>query len=72
LDINFNSIRKGRKYSIIEGSFALVFIALSTDVFLTGYALILGANEFVIGIIGAIPFISQMIQFLGTLPFEKV
>ncbi len=68
---DFNSIRKGMKYSIIEGSFASVFIALSTGAFLTGYALVLGANEFVIGVIGAIPFISQAMQFLGAYLLKK-
>ncbi|MFN3135292.1 MAG: MFS transporter [Candidatus Kryptonium sp.] len=64
LDIDLS--RRGMKYSIIEGIFATVFIALSTGAFLIGYALMLGANELVIGLIGAIPFVSQTMQILGT------
>lgn len=64
--LDIDSSRRGMKYSIIEGSFATVFTALSTGAFLTGYALMLGANEFVIGLIGAIPFISQAMQILGS------
>ena len=64
--LDIDSSRRGMKYSIIEGSFATVFIVLSTGAFLTGYALMLGANEFIIGLIGAIPFISQTMQILGS------
>ena len=66
MTLDIDSSRRGMKYSIIEGIFATVFIALSTGAFLIGYALMLGANEFVIGLIGAIPFVSQTMQILGT------
>jgi len=64
--LDVDSIRRGMRYSIIEGSFATIFIALSTGAFLTGYALMLGAKEFIIGLIGAIPFISQTMQIFGS------
>jgi len=69
--LDIDSIRKGMRYSIIEGGFATVFIALSTGAFLTGYALMLGAGEFVIGLIGAIPFIAQSMQILGSYLLRK-
>lgn len=66
-----SSIRRGMRYSTIEGSFATVFIALSTGAFLTGYALMLGAEEFVIGLIGAIPLITQSMQIFGSHLLKK-
>ncbi len=69
LDIDLS--RRGMKYSIVEGIFATIFIALSTGAFLIGYALMLGAKELVIGIIGAIPFVSQTMQILGAYLLRK-
>ncbi len=69
--LDIDSIRRGMKYSIIEGSFATIFIALSSGAFLTGYAMMLGAGEFVIGLIGAIPFIAQGMQILGSYLLRK-
>ncbi|MCS7230026.1 MAG: MFS transporter [Candidatus Kryptonium sp.] len=71
MTLDIDSSRRGMRYSIIEGSFATIFIALSTGAFLTGYALMLGAEEFVIGLIGAIPFISQTMQILGAYLLRK-
>ena len=48
-----------------EGVFATIFITLTGSPFLTGFALFLGANNFEIGLLGAIPFISQVSQILA-------
>ncbi len=69
--LNLDLIRRGMRYSTIEGSFATVFMALSSGAFLTGYVLMFGAKEFVIGLIGAIPFISQALQIFGTYLLRK-
>ncbi len=55
--------------SIWEGAIANVHIsitgALGGSVFLSGFALLLGANNFQIGLLGALPFIGQLFQFLS-------
>jgi MFS family permease len=45
-----------------EGVFAAVFIALTGGPFLVGLALYLGADDFQIGLLGAIPFLAQITQ----------
>jgi len=57
--------RKWLSYITIEGSLATVFIILTGGVFLTGLALMLGANDFEIGLLAAIPFLSQVAQLLS-------
>jgi MFS family permease len=47
---------------IWEGGLATVFITLTGGAFLTGLALYLGANDFEIGLLAAIPFILQILQ----------
>jgi MFS family permease len=49
----------------VEGAFANVFIVLTGGAFLTGLALHLGANDFEIGLLGAIPFLAQLAQLLS-------
>jgi MFS family permease len=46
----------------LEGTFAMVFMVLTGGAFLTGLALFFGANDFEIGLLGAIPFLAQMAQ----------
>ncbi len=69
--LSMDLIRRGMKYSIIEGSFATVFTALSSGAFLIGYVLMFGAKEFIIGLIGAIPFLSQALQIFGAYLLKK-
>ncbi|MEO0093342.1 MAG: MFS transporter [candidate division WOR-3 bacterium] len=58
-------IRRGLKISIIEGSFAQVHINLTAGLFLTGFALYLGANAFQIGLLAAIPALLTSFGFLS-------
>ena len=48
--------------SFIDGIFANMFATLTGGVFLTGFALYLGMDEFMIGLLGAIPFIGTIFQ----------
>ena len=45
-----------------EGALANVFITFTGGVFITGLALLLGANDFQIGLLAAIPFLAQVAQ----------
>ena len=42
-------------------------LTLTSGVFLIGYALLLGVNDFQLGLLAALPFLAQMLQPLGAL-----
>ena len=48
--------------SFTDGIFANMFATLTGGAFLTGFALHLGMDEFMIGLLGAIPFIVTVFQ----------
>jgi hypothetical protein len=50
------------KNSIYDGMFANAFATLTGGVFLTGFALYLGMNDFMIGLVAAIPFMVTVFQ----------
>ena len=50
------------KNSFYDGIFANMFATLTGGVFLTGFALYLGMNEFTIGLLGSIPFMVTVFQ----------
>lgn len=62
-------VRRGLRVSTIEGAVATVHISITGSiggsVFLTGFALMLGADSFQLGVLGALPFIGQLAQFVG-------
>jgi MFS family permease len=53
------------RLSVWEGAFSTGFIVLTSGAFLTGYALMLGANDFEIGLLIAIPYIAQFFHLFG-------
>ncbi|WP_245860554.1 MFS transporter [Candidatus Chloroploca asiatica] len=62
-------VREALRLSTIEGAVANVHLAITGaiggSVFLTGFAVLLGANSLHIGILGALPFIGQLTQFVA-------
>jgi MFS family permease len=62
-------VRRALRISMVEGAVSNVHItitgAIGGSVFLTGFAMLLGANSFQLGILGALPFIGQLFQFVG-------
>lgn len=69
-------VRYGLNISIYEGALATIFIsitgAIGGSVFLTGFALLLGANSFQLGLLGALPFIGQLFGFLSAYLEEQL
>jgi MFS family permease len=59
------TLRQTLEWFTWEGSMATVFIVLTGGAFLTGLALSLGASDFEIGLLGAIPFLAQALQLIG-------
>jgi MFS family permease len=58
-------IKLGLRISVVEGVFANVHGTLTSGLFLTGFALYLGANDFQIGLLAAIPAIFASFGFIG-------
>ena len=54
--------RESLTYSIYDGVLANMFATLTGGVFLTGFAVYLGMNEFTIGLLGAMPFLVTIFQ----------
>jgi hypothetical protein len=50
------------KNSIYDGMFANAFVTLTGEVFITGFALYLGMNDFMIGVVASMPFIVTVFQ----------
>jgi MFS family permease len=65
-------VRRWFSYMTLEGAFATVFIVFSGGVFLTGLALMWGANDIEIGLLAAIPFLAQAAQLLSAYFVSKV
>lgn len=63
--------RKGMRLSIIEGISAIIVFNLLGGAYLTGYLLYLGANAATIGLITAIPFLTQIFQIYGAFLIQK-
>ena len=57
-------IRSGLKWLYLEGVGSMGFNSIISSGFLTAYALLLGANIFQVGFLGATPFIFQPLQLL--------
>jgi MFS family permease len=55
-----NEPDRSLRISVIEGSFATVHIAVSLGALVTGYALMLGANDFHIGLLAALNALSTI------------
>jgi MFS family permease len=58
-------------YSIMEGAMATVMGSLLGGVFLTGFALYLGASRLQIGILAAIPAFANVAQLFGSFLIER-
>jgi MFS family permease len=62
-------VRRGLRISMIEGTVAQIYISITGAVggsaFLTGFALLLGADNFMLGVLGALPFVGQICGYIG-------
>jgi MFS family permease len=55
-------VRSSLRYSTLEGLFAELTLACAGGAVLTGYALYLGCGPFLVGLLGALPFLAQAVQ----------
>jgi MFS family permease len=60
-----SAVQRGLRLSIVEFALTNIHINTTIGVFLTGFALLLGAGDFELGLISALPFAGQLFQFAG-------
>ncbi len=65
-------VQTGLRWMIVEGAASMGFFSITTSGILVAYALALGANNFHIGVLAAIPFVMQIIQIPSIWLIEKV
>lgn len=65
------SIKRDLTHSFYDGIFANMFATLTGGVFLTGFALFLGMNDLMIGLLAALPFIVTVFQLPTSYLIEK-
>lgn len=68
----YRSVRGALRLSTLDGALASVFGALTGGVFLTGFALRLGADELLIGLLAALPLLAAVAQLWGAYLVERV
>src|SRR5689334_12226997 len=67
-----SAVQRGLRLSIVEGALSNIHISVTTSAFLTGFALLLGAGDFELGLIAALPFVGQLLQFVGAYLEERL
>ena len=70
--ISEHEVNVGLRWLTWEGMVSLGFNSISTSGILAAFALVLGANNFQIGILAAIPFIMQLLQMPSIWLVEKL
>ncbi|MFW5976526.1 MAG: MFS transporter, partial [Bacillota bacterium] len=74
-DPDFNNLdsnlKNDIKNSILEGSFGTIMGTLVGGAFLNGFALALGADNFIIGILASLPLLANLIQVIGSYIINK-
>lgn len=69
--LSYEETQKGLHLVILEGMATQTMESLTKGVFLVGLALQLDASNFVVGLLGAIPFLSNLFQIPAILLVEK-
>jgi len=62
--ISDQDIASGLRWLTWEGTASIGFFSITTSGFLAAYALLLGCNNFQIGVLAALPFLTQPLQIL--------
>jgi hypothetical protein len=63
---------RGLKYILYDGMMTQSMVSLSGGAFIITFALLLGASNFIIGILAAVPFLGNIFQVPAVLVVEKV
>ena len=65
-------VEKGMKWLTWEGAATMGYSSITESGFLTAYALLMGANNFQIGLLAALPFLIQPTQFFMIAAVERL
>lgn len=71
-DIAPAQLREGGRRLMVDAAFATLVGTLNSGVVLVAYALMLGASSTVIGVLAAIPFLTQLLQAPAVVLLERV
>jgi MFS family permease len=64
-------VQKGLRLSVLEAALSNIHISIANSIVLTGFALMIGAGDFELGLITAMPFLAQFCQFIGAYIEER-
>ncbi|MCB1196459.1 MFS transporter, partial [bacterium] len=70
--IDSNELKRGFQQIIKDGICSQIMVTLTGGIFLTGLALELGASNFVVGILAAIPPVMQLVQIPSIYLVERL
>lgn len=65
-------LKKDMKLSIIEGIFSTLMGSMIGGAILTGFALSMGADSFIIGIMASLPLLANLVQIMASYIIDKV
>lgn len=65
-------LERGTRRLMADAAFATIVGTLNSGVVLISYALLLGASASVIGLLAAIPFLTQLLQIPGVVLLERI
>lgn len=71
-EITRTQLREGGRRLMFDAAFATIVGTLNSGVVLVAYALMLGASSSVIGVLAAIPFLTQLLQAPAVVVLERV
>lgn len=66
-----SQVQKGMRMSVADGVFSQIFLTITTGSFVTALALFLGASDFVLGLITALPVLAQLVQLPAAWMVER-
>ncbi|HMA36700.1 MAG TPA: MFS transporter [Chloroflexia bacterium] len=66
-----SQVQRGMRFSVADGVFAQIFLTITTGSFVTALLLFMGANDFVLGLISALPVVTQLVQLPAALLIER-
>ncbi len=69
--LSYEETQRGLNRVVLEGMASQTMESLTKGVFLVGLALQLGASNFVVGLLGAVPFLSNLFQIPAILLVER-
>jgi len=67
-----HKLKRDMSMSILEGAFATLMGTLIGGAFLTGFAISLGADSFIIGILAAVPLLANVLQIFGSYLIDRI